>query len=85
MTRAKYIAETRVDRRTTHGKRKSPEYTAWAHMRDRCHNPKNKSYPEYGGRGIGYCSEWQSFERFYKDMGDRPSNRHSLDRIDNDK
>ncbi len=53
-------------------------------MKQRCQNPKDAKYPDYGGRGIFVVPEWQSFEGFYADMGDRPSPDHSLDRIDND-
>jgi hypothetical protein len=61
------------------------EYTAWADMKSRCYNEKNRKYPDYGGRGISVCAEWRSsFVQFYSDMGARPSNRHSIDRIDND-
>jgi hypothetical protein len=54
-------------------------------MRDRCNNPKNVSYPNYGGRGISYLDKWEDFEEFYRDMGDPPTDKHELDRIDNDK
>lgn len=33
-------------------------YFVWAQMRDRCFNPKNKQYKNYGGRGIFVCDEW---------------------------
>lgn len=60
----------------------SPEYTAWKNLRDRCNNPKNPKYPEYGGRGIFVSPEWDDFRIFLKDMGYRPSPIHSIDRID---
>lgn len=59
----------------------SPEYRTWTHMRQRCNNPENEAYGLYGGRGIRICSEWNVFERFYQDMGPRPSLAHSLDRF----
>lgn len=66
----------------THGKTKSPEYRAWADMRQRCYRSNNPAYPDYGGRGIAVCEEWDSFEQFYVDMGPRPTPKHSIDRID---
>lgn len=67
-----------------HGKAKTPEWQAWVHLRDRCNNPNNSAYANYGGRGITVCPEWaSSFNAFYRDMGQRPSPQHSLDRIDN--
>jgi hypothetical protein len=69
----------------THGRHKTPEHTAWCRMKDRCSNPNHRSWKDYGGRGISVCNEWwHNFERFFADMGLRPSDRHSLDRIDND-
>lgn len=57
----------------THGMRRSPEYTVWAHLKDRCHNPNSEDFKYYGARGISVCSEWRgSFPAFYRDMGPRP-------------
>lgn len=67
----------------THGKRHTSEYRAWYHAKARCTNPNDAKYYRYGGRGIKMCRRWlNSFENFYKDMGERPSGM-SLDRIDN--
>lgn len=52
-------------------------------MRHRCSNPRSVNWLKYGGRGISVCPEWNSFERFYSDMGPRPSPLHSLDRYPN--
>jgi hypothetical protein len=71
--------------RRTHGMAKSPEYTAWAAMKARCSNPKNRIFHLYGGRGITVCDQWAaSFENFLKDMGPRPAPDLSIDRINND-
>lgn len=52
-------------------------------MLDRCRRPNNHAFASYGARGIKVCQRWHSFENFAADMGERPSTRHSLDRIDN--
>lgn len=70
-----------VDRMTTHGRFGTREHRTWAGMLNRCRNPNEPSYPNYGGRGIRVCSRWLSFENFYADMGDCPP-RKSIDRID---
>lgn len=52
-------------------------------MKSRCYNKNNISYKNYGDRGIKVCDRWlNSFENFLKDMGEKPSDKHSLDRID---
>lgn len=50
-------------------------------MKERCTNPNDKSFYRYGGRGITVCDRWQSFDNFYKDMGEPPTLKHSIDRI----
>lgn len=68
--------------RYVHGMTGTPEHKVWAQMLARCRNPKNKSYKRYGGRGIEVCKEWESFVRFFSDMGVRPSGM-TLERKDN--
>lgn len=72
--------------KTKHGHSvlRSPEYAIWKTMRQRCMNPASADFPSYGGRGIFVCKEWDEFSTFLHDMGSRPSDAHSLDRINND-
>lgn len=63
----------------------TPTYRTWHSMKQRCLNPNNKRYEDYGGRGITIAPEWIDFNGFVEDMGVRPSVDHSLDRIDNNK
>lgn len=58
-------------------------YDTWQTMRQRCMNPKNTSYYNYGGRGIFVCKEWDSFTTFIRDMGEKPTLKHQIDRINN--
>ena len=70
---------------TVHGMSESDEFRIWTGMLTRCYNKNAKSYRLYGGRGISICQRWrESFENFLSDMGQRPSKKHSIDRIDND-
>jgi len=68
-----------------HNKTKSPEYKIWQEILYRCLNKKCPHYKNYGGRGVTVYDKWvNSFEEFYKDMGERPTKLHTIDRIDND-
>jgi len=75
-----------------HGYRRNRErskiYVVWNHMIQRCTNPKNLAYKNYGKREITVCDRWNckkggSFENFLEDMGICPSGL-TLDRINND-
>ena len=60
-----------------------PEYTIWRGMKQRCSNSARANYARYGGVGVSVCERWlNDFEAFYSDMGNRPSPKHSIDRID---
>lgn len=67
-----------------HGMSGTKLHYIWSGMLDRCRNPKNKAFKYYGGRGITVCDRWLVFENFMGDMGERPTPKHSIDRIDND-
>jgi hypothetical protein len=67
------------------GKNKNPLYQIWIGILNRCVNIKHKYYSNYGGRGITVSTEWHNFETFVNDIEERPSPKHSVDRIDNDK
>lgn len=68
-----------------HGLSSAPEYHVWQMMKQRCTNPNNAAYCDYGERGIEVCDAWSSsFSAFLNHIGRRPSYRHSLDRINPD-
>lgn len=62
-----------------------PLYQAWASMKERCQNPKNPGYVNYGARGIKVCARWRHFENFANDMGSKPDDAFTLERTDNNK
>ena len=64
-------------------RKECPEYSSWLLMNDRCSNPRNKDYKNYGGRGIEVCAWWRSFANFLTDMGPRPGPGYSIDRYPN--
>jgi len=83
------------ERSTTHGmvSKDRKKYDRWRSMISRCHNPKSKSYHNYGGRGIYVCDRWRLpkgegcknyLGDIKKHLGPKPEGNYSLDRIDND-
>lgn len=63
-----------------HGVALTAEFSIWRGMWARC---RDKSHPQYGGRGISICDRWKHYRNFLEDMGRRPTEDHSIDRIDN--
>lgn len=71
------------DHKRRHGMTGTPEYMTWHRMKKRCTDPLHPDFQLYGGRGISVCDEWMaSFESFFAHMGNRPSDDHSIERLD---
>jgi hypothetical protein len=60
----------------------SSAYNSWRGMMERCQNPKHVGFEYYGARGIAVCDRWYDFAAFLADMSEKPSRRHTIDRID---
>jgi hypothetical protein len=73
-----------IAKENQHGMTGTRTYNVWENIIDRTTNPNNKSYKNYGGRGITVCEEWRDFRNFYKDIGELGKGL-DIDRIDNDK
>ena len=72
-------------RTTTHGQSKTRLYRIWGAMIARCNSSDLEVYRNYAGRGITVCDRWvNSFEAFRDDVGHPPTNKHTIDRINND-
>jgi hypothetical protein len=79
----------RTESHTKHGHSSathiSSEYSSWHNMVTRCTNNSHASFNDYAGRGITVCEKWKTFENFLEDMGNKPSDEYSIERIDNNK
>lgn len=71
-----------IEKVTTHGKSRTTEYQTWCSIIARCHRKTSTGYKSYGAKGIAVCDRWrEDFQNFYDDMGERPSEYHSIDRF----
>lgn len=79
-----FIRNNHPRRRHDHAKSGSHSrlYRIWTNMLTRCTNSNVASYAFYGGRGITVCDRWQDFTNFLEDMGEPPTDAHTLERKD---
>lgn len=70
-------------RATKHGMYNRPERAVWSTLLQRCTNPSCIDWEDYGGRGITVCERWRTFANFIADMGFRPGDKMTIERIDN--
>lgn len=75
------MREQAGERSETHGMVSHPAYRSWVYMKMRCANPNTSGYHLYGGRGITVCKRWDSFKRFWADMGPTWCKGLTLERI----
>lgn len=68
---------------TKHGKHKTLTYNSWQAMWARVTGNDERRVKYYSSRGIKADPKWKNFENFLEDMGERPSKRMTLDRINN--
>lgn len=61
-----------------------PLLSLWLGVLSRCHVPSHPAYKHYGGRGIHVSRRWMRFEHFARDLGPRPTKKHSVERLDVD-
>ena len=64
------------------------EHQAYRDMKKRCLNKNHPKFSRYGGRGIKICSRWLGdggFDKFFLDLGTKPRDDFSLERVDNNK
>lgn len=67
---------------TTHGKYGTKVYRTWASVVQRV---QKRPYTKEPYDKLYVCDRWLLFENFYKDMGEPPTPKHTIDRIDNEK
>ena len=75
-----YGKEVKIKHGHLEGGKMPDEYKAFYAARNRCENPNNIGYEQYGGRGIEF--RFESFKEFYNHIGPKPSKKHTIDRID---
>jgi hypothetical protein len=81
----KRYGDPNVKKHIMDGRESSPLLVHYRCMFNRCYDKKFKQYKDYGGRGIVVGERWQGetgFWNFVEDMGEKPTPKHTLDRID---
>jgi hypothetical protein len=74
-----------IQRREYHGLTRTPLWNKFQDMKERCYRPAHPQYANYGGRGIFICDRWlHAYSAFVSDMGEPPTPKHTIGRIDND-
>lgn len=80
--------ENTIKASVVHGQSHTSLHKTWKCMNQRCSNPNNRGYMNYGERGIKVCDEWKhDFQAFYDHVSTLPhfgEGGYSLDRINND-
>lgn len=83
-----YREERVIESTRKHGMACTKLGHVWSHMNQRCSNPNDKNYKNYGARGIKVCDDWKvDFQAFYDHVSKLPhfgQPGYSIDRIDND-
>lgn len=59
-----YVRENNKRLNTKHGGYGTSLYHVWVNIKQRCNNPNDTRYKNYGKRGIFICNEWDDFEIF---------------------
>lgn len=81
-----YNLERISERFHVHGLSKTYMESTRRNMLNRCYKKTTDFYKDYGGRGITVCDRWKGkdgLKNFAEDMGERPTSKHQIDRIDN--
>lgn len=68
----------------SHQQSKTSTYNIWSGLFTRCYNKNHATYKYYGAKGITVSEDWNTFEKFFEDMGERPTG-YQIDRVDNTK
>lgn len=68
---------------TRSGLSNTPTWRSWQGMMSRCYKENNKSYRDYGARGIMVYEPWHDYETFLAAVGEKPSVNHSIERLNN--
>jgi hypothetical protein len=73
-----------INNERVHRKSKTKLYGVWNTIKTRCYTKSSRQYGDYGGRGILMCKGFMGFLYFETFMGEKPTDKHSIERIDND-